>query len=336
MDIGSGVRILVSELGGRIFGPFPDQSEVGLFWCNSAFESPDSFEDFINGGSWNQGGERCWIAPEIQYNIRDRSDFWGSYHLPPEMDPGHYELTRQKGNRLKLSQTVDLRAYNIASGTKHLYIERTLSPVHDPFFLSGLKASISCDYIFAGYEHAIRLRDESPDHILSEVWSLVQLNPGGTLIIPSMHHAHYTDYFEPLCDNFFSSGKHVFQIRITGDRRFKIGLKSLSVIGRMGYINSLPDGRVYIIIRDFRNDPSALYSEEPVSMPGNRGHSIHVYNDGGALGGFGEMECHGSPVGTEAGMLESNDRMLLWLYIGKPDCIHRIAEMLLGVTSPLQ
>ena len=82
---GGGATLLVTERWGRALLFFPDGSPV--FWLNEAWGDRDAFEQLVVSDSWNVGGERVWVAPEIQFHIRDRSDFWASYHLPPAVDP---------------------------------------------------------------------------------------------------------------------------------------------------------------------------------------------------------------------------------------------------------
>ncbi len=82
------VFIVISERGGRVFGPFLSSESESIFWVNEAFADPDKFRAFLASGDWNIGGERVWIAPETQYLVRDRSDFWGSIRIPEQMDPG--------------------------------------------------------------------------------------------------------------------------------------------------------------------------------------------------------------------------------------------------------
>ena len=71
--------------------------------------------------------------------------------------------------------------------------------------------------------------------------------------------------------------------------------------------------------------------EEPADRPGRRGDAIHVYNDDGMFGGFGELECHGQTIGGETGRSSSTDQMLLWVYVGPEHKLIEIATHLLDV-----
>ena len=91
------------------------------------------------------------------------------------------------------------------------------------------------------------------------------------------------------------------KLKITGDKMYKIGYKSAHLHGKAGYLNQLEDGRFYLLIRNFFNNPSSEYAEEPYHTKGLRGHSVHVYNDDGTNGDFGELECNGQTIGGTTG-----------------------------------
>ncbi len=78
--------ILITERGGRIFGPFSNGNRNGLFWVSHVFESNRTFTEFLNSGEWNMGGDRIWIAPEIQFSVTDRNHFWKTLKTPSAID----------------------------------------------------------------------------------------------------------------------------------------------------------------------------------------------------------------------------------------------------------
>jgi len=273
------VALIISQHGGRIFGPFMSPESESIFWMNQAFAAPDSFQAFLDSGDWNQGGDRIWIAPEIQYTIWDRTDFWGSYNFPAQMDPGQYVMHQSKPDGWHLSMDLTLSAH----------------------------------------KQIVSLSESKLDDIMSEVWSLVQLNPGGELLIPASPHAEFTDYFEPVDES------------LTGDRQYKVGYKAAHVYGRLAYFNQLDGDQAYLLVRNFFNNPSVPYIEEPPHIPGCRGHSLHVYNDDGNAGGFGEMECNGQTIGGVTGRSVTTDQMVLWLYVGAPEKMKELVPHLMGV-----
>lgn len=324
------VSIAISQRGGRIFGPFLSPDDEGIFWINRAFAHPDSFREFLSSGSWNLGGSRIWIAPEIQYGIRDRSDFWGSVFWPPQVDPGNYVLEQPRPGQYRLSQDITLEAYNLAWGRKELHLERVIRRAEDPLRNLSAYQDLTAGVLFAGYEHIVSLSESTQDDIMSEAWNLVQLNPGGVLIIPASPCLEFVDYYAPVGDLQAIYANHV-RLQLTGRQQYKVGYKAAHLFGRMGYFNHLDDGRAYLVLRNFFNNPSVPYAEEPDHTPGCRGHSVHVYNDGGQFGGFAEMECNLQTIGGETGRSASTDQLLLWLYVSAEEKVKTIALHLLGI-----
>lgn len=325
------VTIILSQRGGRIFGPFLSKESESIFWTNDAFAELDTFRAFLGSGSWNIGGDRMWIAPEIQYHVPDRSDFWGSVFWPEQVDPGTYSLEQPKPGQWCLSQDMTLEAFNLASGQKALHLERLIRQVEDPLRNVTGYPDLVDGVLFAGYEQVVTLSEAKRDDIVSEAWSLTQLNPGGVLVIPASPRVEYTDYYEPIDGDLQVIYPGHVRLKITGDRQYKVGYKAAHVFGRLAYYNHLDDGQAYLIVRCFFNNPSAPYTEEPDHAPGCRGHSIHVYNDNGNAGGFGELECNAQTIGGETGRSSSTDQLVLWLYVGAPDKVKEIGLHLLGI-----
>jgi hypothetical protein len=327
----NGVRIVISQRSGRIFGPFLTEESESLFWLNPAFGDAGAFKAFLESGFWNIGGERMWISPEIQYNVTRRGDFDASYLTPPELDPGTYRLDQPAAGVWRLSQDMTLKTYNIASGDKRLHLENRICEIEDPLRKLKNYAALTAGVTFAGYEMSVTLSEGQLDDIQSETWILIQHNAGGDLIIPVLPGVEWRDYYEPVDETVHQVTPNYVRLKLTGTRRYKTGYKAAHVLGRLGYANRLDDGRMVLFVRNFFNNPSAPYVDEPDGAPGESGDSIHVYNDSGEMGGFGELEVHGQAIGGATGRSSSTDQFGLWLYVGQPEQISRIAQNLLGV-----
>jgi hypothetical protein len=179
----------------------------------------------------------------------------------------------------------------------------------------------------------VTLREAKHDHIMSQSWNVTPVWPGGHILIPSTPAVEVSDYFEPIDDAHLARHGHFLALRITGDRRYKVGVKAAQTFGRLGYFHAQGDGSAYLIVRNFFNNPSSPYVEEPPQTPGGAGDSIHVYNDGGLFGGFGELECHGQTIGGHTGRSSSTDQQLLWVYWGAEARVRAIGRSLLGVEA---
>jgi hypothetical protein len=324
------LQIIITQRGGRIFGPFAGDDGESLTWINPTLATAESFEAFVGAGQWNLGGERVWIAPEVQYNIRDRADFWGSHHVPAAMDPGDYRLeatTRQA----RLSTTMRLPAYNLAQGTTVLTVEKQIQAANNPLRALRQADDLLRGVRWAGYEQRVTLEAQAANIPVSESWNLTQLNASGILFIPCTSGAEVSTYFGDPAADALDAVDGAFRIQITGQRQYKTGYKAAGMTGRMGYLKPLEGDEAMLLVRHFFNNPSATYAEEVPDQPGANGHSVHVYNDGGQFGGNGEMEASGQALGGGTGRNQSTDAFVMNLFLGSLEKLYRIAEVLLGV-----
>ncbi len=331
LELQDGASALLLERGGRLLGPFLHADAPSLLWLNPVLGDPARFSAFLSATEWNTGGERVWFSPETQWLVRDRSDFWGSVHFPPHFDPGTFALDRSDEGLWRLRQNARLTAYNLATGEKELSFERTFRPVDDPLRYAGAPADLLDGVQYAGYAQSVTISEAQRDAITAQSWVLLQLYAGGEIIVPCSPLLTITDYNEPVADDVRALHEHWASFRITGNRRYKVGLRAAHTFGRLGYYRPEGGGRATLIVRNYFNDPSTIYSEEPAHLPGARGDSIHIYNDAGMFGGFGELEVQGRTIGGESPFSSMRDEMLLWIYEGPVERVARIARHLLGV-----
>jgi hypothetical protein len=326
LDLPGGGRLLVSQRGGRLM-PFLPSGESAL-WLSPALLDADGFDAFLRRDDWNLGGERIWIAPEIQFTIRDRRDFWGSYALPAAMDPGSWTLECLGDDAFALRQEAVLSAFNLASGTKRVAVRRQVRPAPDPL-RSG--DGVVDGVAFIGYEHDVELRDLEPNAIAAQAWNLIQLIPGGWVLLPTLSEVTPRAYFEPVRPEHVVSTPDALELAITGAHRYKLGVDARAHLGRLAYLRRLDGTRACLMVRSFFNNPSSAYLEQPADRPGESGDSIHVYNDDGGAGGFGEIECYGQAIGGAAPRrTAAADTTVLWIYVGGSAAITEVARRLLG------
>lgn len=331
LSLQNGVRLILTQYGGRVLGPFLSPESASLYWLPSAFASPQALKAFLAAGETGLGGERFWITPEIQFNVQDRTRWDETYALPSPLDPGHYTLKQTQPDEWRLAQDMALDTFNTASGRKHLHVEILIHPVDNPLRHTARQRALLDGVTFAGYEQAITFSEPVNDGILSEAWNLIQVNPGGMILIPATPEPEWRDYYEPAGNGQEIYPDHV-RVHITGQRRYKLGYQGSQTFGRLAYFNTLDGGQAYLLVRNFFNNPSAPYIEEAAQAPWHWGDSIHIYNDSGALGGFGELEVHGQTIGGSTRRSTSQDQMVLWLYAGPTARIKTLAAYLLGIT----
>mgnify|MGYP004443938549 CR=1 FL=1 len=332
MQIGDGWEIVITRHGGHVFGPFHPDHPEGLFWTPESVKDPDAYRYLIENRIWNTGGDRVWIAPEIQFNIRDRSHFRETLDTPKTIDPGNFSM-KCEGDAVYLAQEIDLTSYNTVTGTIHLDFSRAILKAEDPLRKLADHADYRKDVTYCGFEQILDLSCSGEGDIYAETWDLLQIRPKGTLFIPMYQPLRGTDHYEPAGDHEALTDRGV-TLRITGDSRYKIAYKAAHLTGRFGYLADSDTEDSCLIIINYPNNPSAMYSEEPPLIEGDTGYSIHIYNDDGNAGGFAEMECNLQTIGNPTGIRRSIDRLTKWIYAGKKESLRKMAKALLGYDFP--
>lgn len=328
LEVGEDAQVIITKHGGHVFGPFTKDCEEGIFWMPDSIKDPSEYKKLIEDRVWNTGGDRVWIAPEIQFNITDRSRFRETLNTPKTIDPGNFSMTRD-GNRIYLEQSLSLESYNTVTGSMDLTFKRVILPALNPLRKLPDYEALMSGLHYSGFEQVLDLTGHSDEDIYAETWELLQIRPKGTLFIPMYYPVMGTDHYEPAGDHEYKVSNGVC-LKITGDSRYKIAYKSAVLTGRFGYISDEKDGKSHLIIINYPNNPSAMYSEEPPTIPGDTGYSIHVYNDSGASGGFAEMECNFQTIGKPTGLDRAVDRLTKWIFTGNTADILRVAKVLLG------
>lgn len=324
VDLGNNAKIIVSAYGGRIFGPFINDGN-SMCWVNPCFVSADSFKTFYEKKEWNLGGDRIWLAPEMQYNVPDKNDFWGSYTVPNTLDPGEYTLDISNKYNVILKQNMNLDVFGCKVIQKKLSVSRTIRPIKNAF-----KDINTINGLFFGYEHEIHLKEEMNDGVYSEAWDLLQINPEGILYIPTTASAQYSEYYEPFEQDYQKINDYYVELKIDAKKQYKVGYKSAFTIGRSGYVSKYGE-KNYLMIRSFYNDPIGPYVKSPTGEIEDGGHALHVYNDDGNIGNFAEHECSCLPIGGNTGRSESIDRISTMFFVGSEEYIESMVQLLLGI-----
>lgn len=322
VDLNGSGRLLVPLKGAHLLGPF-DNTGNAVFW------HPEEFASRVLTGEWNIGGERLWFAPEVQFHVRDRHDFWGTYEIPPSVDPALHEVFESSASGIVLAREAKIPCYNNHSGTVSVTIRRKIEAVSSPLHSSQRLCCMSEELQYFGYSHEVELRRSDISDAPIEPWTIIQLPPGGKIIVPATQDLEYEDFYEAIDPGYLFHDGHHLVLRIDGKRRYKVGLRSPMHFGRIGYLREV-NGDAVAVVRCFNNDPSAPYVEEPSAAPGTRGLSISIYNDGGVFGGFGEMECNGRTVMGSSRSSTAIDRFLCWVFVGKESIVKTVVRALLG------
>jgi hypothetical protein len=269
--------VLAPELGARVLAVSPNGLlGENLLWTNPACTQLSE--------SWNFGGARTWIAPEDKFYL-DPQNHW---FVPQQMDPGQYELTAQTTRQVECAN--EFTICNRDQAEYHVRIIRKIKSLDSPP-LPGLVK-------FAGFEFTHSILNLGTTTWGREVdfmglWSLVQINPGGTLLVPLKPDvpAAYRNYFNIFTVSHLQATKALLRVKIDGKFRGKLGIAPAAARDWLGYLCDRGPNS-YLIIKQFLVDPTGIYLDHPWGQTAAYGDPVQLYNDDGKMGGFGEMECH--------------------------------------------
>ncbi len=321
-----GTRVLVLPHGGRVLGMFAPNDDENFFWTHPALNEIDSARSFYEGGQWhNSGGERTWLAPEVDFFFPD-FPVLDRYWQQRELDPGNYQASRKNGllswnthASLKLSrskQIVDLE------------ITKILSPALNPLRYeqrdewAGLK--------FAGYtlRTSLQLESAAPPPSIG-LWQLIQMPHGGDMLVPTLFKSQPKIYMGTIGPEDLIVDEHLIRYKMRAPGEHKLGIRAVAITGRAGYIYRHA-GEASLLVRNFNVNPSGEYVDVPLLEQDNFGFAYQACNVNSNLGAFSELEYHVPAIGSNTGKLSSEDESQLWAFRGPESVVKSVARHLLS------
>ncbi len=323
-----GSSLLVLPRSGRLLGLVPNQANAVLpFWTPAISASPEH---------WNVGGDRTWISPELEYFV----DTNGQYIVPHSLDPGNWSLEVSTTEEIRLRMNGVIR-HRTTSLPIQLHISKRFSHLPNPLLQNYSTRSLAEHSVsYAGCQIITELSLEpvgDADHLAGagadgycSLWSIMQLPPDGAALIPTLGKAQPLIMFADGQPDAIHCSPHGTSISCGGHVKFKLSFDAIASTGRFSYIRRLSGDRSTLIIRQFAVQPAAVYPDYPPDEPYYRGSCVQVFNDGGQLGSFAELEYHAPalPIWQPG---RSTDRSELFYYTGPSSAIAHIAERMLGM-----
>lgn len=326
----NGGRLVILEKGARALEMIPAEENDSAFW-----RDPDSLS---SENSWNLGGDRTWLGPELEFFI-DRS---GSYQVPAQLDPGNWKLTKTSSSQAITKMTCDLQ-HSTSSKKITIELEKRFTLLPNPLSMnmsSLLLDNSSLSYM--GYEVRtdMNLTPANPNSTTVDVttstsgycnlWSIMQVPPGGSILAPTY------GSIRPL--TMFSQAEHVemkllqsgLQLPCKGKKSFKLSIDALSSTGRFGYLRHINEKKSSLIIRQFSVNPSGIYPDYPPNQKDYQGSCMQFYFDGDQMGHFAELEYH-SPalsIDTPSRMADSSQ---VFYFVGYREEIEAVTVAMLGI-----
>lgn len=328
-----GSRLLLLPYGARVLALATAKSDDNFFWTNPLLSEADTARRLFAEIGWhNTGGDRTWLAPELDIFFADATST--RYRQPLQLDMSNYSVERLAGG-IQLSRSMAL--YLARSNREvDLRLTKWFGPAANPLRHERDLNRIIGSVDYAGYTQRVTLQSlgdttTSPPRI--GIWNLIQFPPGGRMIVPLYSPAIPQSCFGNLPTDRVVIGERLLQVDVNFPGTHKIAVKALALCGRAAYAYCQRD-HWNLIVRNFSVDPSGDYVDVQRFDPDDFGYGFQMCRvDEPEFGSFCEMEYHAPALGTPPTPEQSEDVSQLWAFRGSREVINVIAHKLLGTNT---
>ena len=325
-----GTNVLLLPYGGRVLGLFSPKGGENFYWTHTALENPKTAKEFYSSDVWqNSGGDRTWLAPEIDFFFPDFPDLV-AYHQQRQMDPGNYQVLKT-GNRVALVNQFKIMPAR-SQREVELKITKGIGAAPNPLrYEKGLKYIGDLDY--AGYTlyASMEILSGAEDSTIG-MWNLVQMPHGGDLLIPTYSKSQPIVYFGTkgkIGPEDMIVSDHLIRYKMRQEGEHKVGVRAIATTGRVGYVYQ--EGNQWVLtIRNFVVNPSGQYIDVPREAHDDLGYLAQACNVNSGLGSFSELEYHAPAIGKGTGMTRYEDSAQTWAYRGPQQAIREATHLLLS------
>ena len=328
---GDGTRLLVRPASGRVLGLYPPGSEDNFYWINPALASDVLSDEFFDQPGWiNPGGDRTWLAPEIELFIEDLDRPWETYAVQRALDPGFWRGASSSESGLTLTNDTRVRLYRsrLEIGAR---LSKNYSSAENP--LQGTPLA-NAGLEFAGYTQITTLEQESVPGCATRlgIWNLLQLPSPGVMLVPTCSAVQPRLVFGTLSNGECQTEARMVRWEMeTHGANTKIALKPQSLTGRAGYFREhASDGTADLVVREFDVDPDGDYVDGLWAPPHEAGWAFQAccVREGGEQ--FNELEYHAAAPNGAAG--HHRDESTVWAFRGPAKAIAEASTILLGAS----
>lgn len=323
-----GTRLIILRNGGRVLGLFPSAGGANFLWNHEALSAVGSAKKLFLERWPNPGGDRTWLAPVPELFISDMQRLWETYREPAAIDPGEYHAVDCGGGK-QLVVRARLPLFR-SGGFVSLAIAKSFGPAADPLRYRRPGTDLPA---YAGYtcDVSLRLLGKSAPSAPIGLWQLLQLPPGGELLLPTYGKADIRAVFGAVPKSRFKVRDGLVRYASGHETTFKFAVASDSCTGRYGYARVLANGLAELVVRNFSNNPSGEYVDPPFDDLSDLGYSFQLANVAEAtIGSFSELEHHVPAIGRDFATRTSRDISQVWAYRGTRSQIEEASRLLLG------
>jgi hypothetical protein len=324
-----GTRLLLLPYGARVLGLYVGDDDASFYWNNPLLEDAKTARTMFAGNGWhNTGGDRTWIGPEWDTFFPAADSI--QYHQPRPLDMSDYAVSRIGGGiQLSREMTLHLARPNRDAA---LRLAKWFGPAANPLRYDRDMESAAGAVQYAGYTQRVVLEslDKSGEPPAVDIWNLMQLPPGGELLVPLYSRAKPQRCFGDVPADCVTLDDHLLRVRVDFPGSHKIAMKATSLCGRTGYVYAQGD-RWSLVIRNFFVNPTGEYVDVQRHDPDDLGYAFQMCRvDEIEFGSFCEMEYHAPALGLLPDVVQSVDISQVWAFRGTRAAIDAIAGKLLG------
>jgi hypothetical protein len=327
LRFGDGSRLLILPRGGRVLGLFVSNEPENFFWTHPALGTAPAARQLLSDPRWpNPGGDRTWLAPTTELFIGDMKRIWATYREPATVDPGRYRCISRNGV-LELVNRGRVRLFR-SGGAALVEIRKSFGPAPDPL---RREAARPAGIRYAGYSTRLSLRVlTNPRQVRIGLWPLLQLPPGGEMILPTFHRTQPRTIFGDVPRADLVVDDHLVRYRMHSPTTAKIAVRAVATTGRMGYLRQTARGQAELVVRNFSVNPSGDYLDTPFDDLADRAYAVQACNVAEpTLGHFSEIEHHVPVAPRDSDATVSAEESQVWAYRGSLSAVRRVIRQLL-------
>ena len=326
-----GSRLLVLPAGGRLLGLFPPEAGENFLWTNPALATAESARAYFARDGWpNPGGDRTWLAPEIELFIGDLARPGESYAVPRALDPGNWTLASATNAELCLTQATRLRLQRTGRDLE-TRMTKSFRPATNP--LAGTVPA-TAGLRYAGYTQVTTLELEpvADTAIRLGIWNLLQLPQPGEMLIPTRVFSRPQIVFGTPAPDTLTAEPGLVRWHMTNTGvDAKIALKADALTGRAGYLRqTATPGICDLVVREFTLDLAGEYVDALWAPPHETGWGFQACCVCSGNERFNELEYHAPAVAAATGRNHCRDESHVWAFRGSTAAVAEAAKALLG------
>jgi hypothetical protein len=328
----NGSQVAMLPYGGRIVGLFAKDDPRNFYWTNPVLKNSETAKTYFGSDEWqNTGGDRTWLAPEIDFFFPKYPDL-AVYHQPRQLDTLDYRVGKAADGTVKMTLEFEIDHFRHKAPIQ-LRLTKAVEAVDNPLRHEAIWKELS-GVTFASYglRSTLEFTASPAPQAPVGLWHLIQMPHGGEMILPTYGPAKPQTVFGEVPKNDIRTdlpggGAHYF-MRAPAEQ--KISLRAAASTGRAGYYYEA-DGVAQLVIRNFFVNPSGEYVDAPWTKPDDVGYGVQVCNVNGKWGIFSELEYHIPAIGLPGGKSKADDFAQVWAYRGTRAQMNVISEHLLGI-----